>query len=75
MFLLASLLKIYGYLIIVRAIISWVNPNPHNPLVRLIRGLTDPVLEPIRRALPDMGGLDLSPFVAILIIWVLMSLM
>ena len=75
MFFLASLLKIYGYLIIVRAIISWVNPNPYNPLVRLIRGLTDPVLEPIRRSLPDMGGLDLSPFVAILIIWVLMSLM
>ena len=74
MFLLASLLKIYGYIIIVRVIISWVNPNPYNPLVRLIRGLTDPVLEPIRRLLPDMGGLDISPFVAILIIWILMSL-
>ena len=74
MFLLASLLKIYGYIIIVRAIISWVNPNPYNPLVRLIRGLTDPVLEPIRRLLPDMGGLDISPFVALLIIWILMSL-
>ena len=74
MFLLASLLKIYGYIIIVRAIISWVNPNPYNPLVRLIHGLTDPVLEPIRRLLPDMGGLDISPFVAILIIWILMSL-
>ena len=74
MFLLVSLLKIYGYIIIVRVIISWVNPNPYNPLVRLIRGLTDPVLEPIRRLLPDMGGLDISPFVAILIIWILMSL-
>ena len=74
MFLLASLLKIYGYIIIVRAIISWVNPNPYNPLVRLIHGLTDPVLEPLRRLLPDMGGLDISPFVAILIIWILMSL-
>ncbi len=74
MFLLASLLKIYGYIIIVRAIISWVNPNPYNPLVRLIHGLTDPVLEPIRRLLPDMGGLDISPFVALLIIWILMSL-
>ena len=74
MFLLASLLKIYGYIIIVRAIISWVNPNPYNPLVRLIHGLTEPVLEPIRRLLPDMGGLDISPFVAILIIWILMSL-
>ena len=74
MFLLASLLKIYGYIIIVRVIISWVNPNPYNPLVRLIRGLTDPVLEPIRRLLPDMGGLDISPFVALFIIWILMSL-
>lgn len=74
MFLLASLLKIYGYIIIVRVIISWVNPNPYNPLVRLVRGLTDPVLEPIRRLLPDMGGLDISPFVALLIIWILMSL-
>ena len=74
MFLLASLLKIYGYIIIVRAIISWVNPNPYNPLVRLIHGLTDPVLEPIRCLLPDMGGLDISPFVALLIIWILMSL-
>ena len=74
MFLLASLLKIYGYIIIVRAIISWVNPNPYNPLVRLIHGLTDPVLEPLRRLLPDMGGLDISPFVALLIIWILMSL-
>ena len=74
MFLLASMLKIYGYIIIVRAIISWVNPNPYNPLVRLIHGLTDPVLEPIRRLLPDMGGLDISPFVALLIIGILMSL-
>ena len=73
-YLLDSLLKIYCYIIIVRAIISWVNPNPYNPLVRLIRGLTDPVLEPIRRLLPDMGGLDISPFVALLIIWILMSL-
>lgn len=72
--MLASLLKIYGYIIIVRVIISWVNPNPYNPLVRLVRGLTDPVLEPIRRLLPDMGGLDISPFVALLIIWILMSL-
>ena len=70
LYLLDSLLKIYGYIIIVRVIISWVNPDPYNPLIRLIHGLTDPVLEPIRRLLPDMGGLDISPFVAILIIWI-----
>ena len=74
MFFLASLLKIYGYIIIVRAIISWVNPNPHQSAPQTDMRRHRPVLEPIRRLLPDMGGLDISPFVAILIIWVLMSL-
>lgn len=74
MFLLATLLKIYGYLIIARAIISWMNPNPGNPAIRFIHTVTDPVLEPIRRILPSMGGVDFSPFVAMIIIWFLMSL-
>ncbi len=69
MFLLANLLTIYGYIIIARALISWINPNPYNPLIRIIYAITDPVLEPIRRLLPDMGGLDISPFVALIIIW------
>jgi YggT family protein len=74
MFFLASLLKIYGYIIIARAIISWMNPNPYNPIIRIICAITDPVLDPIRRMLPDMGGIDISPFVVMIIIWVLMSL-
>ncbi len=69
MFLLANLLTIYGYIIIARALISWINPNPYNPLIRIIYAITDPVLEPIRRLLPDMGGLDISPFIALIIIW------
>ena len=69
MFFLANLLTIYGYIIIARALISWINPNPYNPLIRIIYAITDPVLEPIRRLLPDMGGLDISPFVALVIIW------
>ena len=69
MFLLANLLTIYGYIIIARALISWINPNPYNPLIRIIYAITDPVLVPIRRLLPDMGGLDISPFVALIIIW------
>jgi YggT family protein len=74
MFLLANLLTIYGYIIIARALISWINPNPYNPLIRIICAITDPVLVPIRRVLPDLGGLDISPFVAIVIIWFIMSL-
>ena len=69
MFFLANLLTIYGYIIIARALISWINPNPYNPLIRIIYAITDPVLVPIRRLLPDMGGLDISPFVALVIIW------
>ena len=74
MFFLANLLKIYGYIIIARALISWINPNPSNPLIRIICAITDPVLVPIRRLLPDLGGLDISPFVAIVIIWFIISL-
>ncbi len=71
---LVTLLKIYGYIIIARALISWINPNPDNPLIRIIYAITDPVLVPIRRLLPDMGGLDISPFIAIVIIWFIMYL-
>jgi len=74
MYLLSKLLAIYGYLIIARAIISWMNPNPYNPIIRLIHAVTDPVLEPIRRMLPDMGGIDISPLVVMIIIWFIMSL-
>ena len=74
MLFLANLLTIYGYIIIARALISWINPNPYNPLIRIIYAITDPVLEPLRRLLPDLGGLDISPFVALVIIWFIISL-
>ena len=58
--------------IIVRAILSWVpDVNALQPVARVINRVTDPLLEPIRRRLPAAGGLDLSPLVAILLIWVL----
>ena len=69
-FSLASLaLEAYGLLIIVRALISWVNPDPFNPLVRFLHRATEPVLRPIRRNLPDLGGLDISPVVALAAIY------
>ena len=61
-------LSIYMWLIIIRALISWVNPDPYNPIVRFLISVTEPVLEPIRRRLPLMGGIDFSPIVAILAI-------
>ena len=66
-------LDIYTWVIIAAAVISWVAPNPYNPVVRLLRRLTEPVLAPIRQLLPPWKtfGLDFSPLIVILVIqWV-----
>ncbi len=59
-------LSLYMWIIIIRALLSWVNPDPYNPIVRFLYGITEPVLARIRRFLPPLGGIDLSPLVAIL---------
>lgn len=54
--------QIYFYIVIGRAIISWVNPDPYNPIVRFLYNATDPVLNRIRRLIPlQFGGIDFSP--------------
>ncbi len=62
------LINLYTVVIIVAAVVSWVNPDPYNPLVRILRTLTEPVYARIRRWLPFVvvGGLDLSPIVLLL---------
>lgn len=59
-------IDIFIFAIFVQAILSWVNPDPYNPVSGLLRSLTSPVLSPIRKILPNMGGLDLSPIVALI---------
>lgn len=60
-------LTAYYWIIIVRALVSWVNPDPRNPLVQFLHRATEPVLAPIRRWLPTWRwGIDFSPLVAIL---------
>ncbi len=62
-------LEIYMWIIIVRALISWVNPDPHNPIVQFLQRSTEPVLRPLRKLVPPWKlGIDLSPLVAILVI-------
>ncbi len=61
-------LSIYFYIIIARAIISWVNPDPYNPIVRFLYQATEPVLYRIRKWIPYLGGIDLSPIIAMLVI-------
>jgi YggT family protein len=58
------------WVIIIRALISWVSPDPYNPIVRILSQITEPVLRPLRRLVPPhkTGGIDLSPLIAILLI-------
>lgn len=69
--ILNTLLTIYMYVIIARAILSWVNPDPYNPIVRFLYRATEPVLDRVRRILPAMGSLDLSPLLVLLAIFFL----
>ena len=64
--LLNFVLSAYIWIIIARAVISWVNADPYNPVVRFLHQVTDPLLNRIRRFVPVMGGFDLSPMVLIL---------
>ena len=69
------LLTILYWLILIRALISWVNPDPYNPIVQFLNNVTEPILDPIRRLLP-LGfrfGIDISPIIAFLVIVFLKS--
>lgn len=62
-------------LIILSSVMSWIRPDPRNPLVKTLNGIVEPLLLPIRKILPAMGPLDLSPTVAIILLWVLQSML
>jgi len=65
-------LQIYLWIIIIRALLSWVNPDPYNPIVQFLHSITEPVLYRVRKLVPMSGmGLDLSPIIVILLIYFL----
>lgn len=68
--LVISILDIYTWVVIIRALLSWVSPDPYNPIVQILARLTEPLLRPLRRLVPPhkLGGLDLSPLLLILVI-------
>ncbi len=67
--ILNILLDIYYWIVIIAAVISWVNPDPYNPIVRFLHTVTEPVLRPIRRLIGyRLGPIDISPLVVILAI-------
>src|ERR1700692_2693488 len=84
MFMLANLLiavarvldvvlTLYMYIVVARALSSWVNPDPRNPIVRFLFNATEPLLYRVRRVVPYMGGIDFSPLVVIIAIYFLQS--
>lgn len=69
MFIVYKLLEIYELILIARIIMSWIKPNPSNPIVMWINRITDPVLEPVRKMLPLSGaGIDFSPIIVFILI-------
>jgi YggT family protein len=73
--ILDVLLNLVYWLVIIRALISWVNPDPANAIVQFLYKVTDPILEPIRRRMPlnFRFGIDISPIIVILLIMFLRS--
>lgn len=66
---LSVVLQLYMWIIIVRALLSWVNPDPYNPIVRFLYSITEPVLYRVRKLVPMSGiGIDFSPIIVLLLI-------
>jgi len=71
--ILDKVLQLYTFVLIVSVLISWVSPDPYNPIVRVLRMATEPVFNWVRRRLPFtmVGMMDLSPIVVFMAIWFL----
>jgi len=59
-------IDIFVFSVVIRAILSWLNPDPYHPVARVLDNLTEPILRPARRLLPPAGGLDLSPVLVLI---------
>jgi YggT family protein len=71
----AALIELYSLVVIAAVVMSWMRLDRRHPVASVVYGLTEPVLAPIRRVLPPMGGLDLSPLVLLLGLRVLRALL
>jgi YggT family protein len=73
--LVATLIDLYSLVVLAAVVMSWVRMDPRNPLAGIVYSLTEPVLGPIRRLLPPMGGLDFSPMVLLIALRMLRGLL
>ena len=67
-------LNVSIFAIIIRAVVSWINPHAHHPGISLLNTITDPIIRPVRRFIPAMGSIDFSPFFVIIIL-ILLSML
>ncbi len=63
------LCEVLFWAILARAILSWFNLRPDNPLMNILYGITEPILSPLRRIVPRIGMIDITPMVAIILLW------
>lgn len=69
------LFTILGFAIIIRALLSWIQIDPYNPLIQTLYQITEPILAPLRRFIPPIGGMmDITPIVALIILQVLQAI-
>lgn len=69
--LVGQLIEIYSVIVFVAVIVSWLRLPPYNPIVRYTRMLTEPALAPIRKLVPPVGGLDFSPMILLILLWII----
>jgi YggT family protein len=67
--MIEMIFNIFIYSILVLVVLSWVNPNGYNPAIGLIHSLTSPVMNPLRRIIPSAGGIDFTPMIAMVALY------
>ena len=75
LYFISTLFFILQFAIIIRALMSWFNPSPENPIVRMVIEITEPVLAPLRKVVPRIGMIDITPIVAILLMNVIETML
>jgi YggT family protein len=75
LFLLNIAFTLYSFAILARALLPWFRISPYHPVMEFLIQITEPLLAPLRRYIPPMRGLDFTPMVALLLLWILEQLL
>jgi YggT family protein len=73
--ILAAVINLLAIAIFIRALLSWVAPDPRNPFVQALDAVTEPILQPLRQIVPRIGMIDITPLVAIILLQVIAALL